>query len=144
MAPGDGDATFTTTPSVLFEVASPSSELMDHTEKAAEYQAIASIQHYVVIEQNRPAATLWSRDGEAWSKEPIGADQILGLPAIRLSIPLAELYEGVLFAAALGHSGRSSFHPLLFPRRHPEQLAKRNPERRPAQARRDDRGVGSS
>lgn len=92
----DGDATFTTTPSVLFEVTSPSSDARDHVEKAAEYHAIASLQHYVVLEQDRMVVTVSGRDGNGWRTEPVGADRLLKLPALNLAIPLAELYEGVL------------------------------------------------
>ena len=93
-----GDATFTTTPTVLFEVTSPSSEARDHVEKAAEYQAIASLQHYVVLEQDRMAVTVLSREGSIWTTAFVEADGLLTLPALGLAIPLAELYEGVLLS----------------------------------------------
>ena len=86
-------------PVVIFEVLSPSTAGKDRIIKAREYQAMASVQRYVMLEQDRIGATVYARSGNAWTHEILIEDSVLALPEIGVELPLAELYEGIVFEA---------------------------------------------
>jgi hypothetical protein len=71
---------------------SPSTAAFDRTVKAHEYAATESIQAYVMLEQDRPAATVLRRS-TGWQAETVeGAAAVLALPEIGLAaLPLAAL-----------------------------------------------------
>src|SRR5271166_6624962 len=98
-SPVDRTATVVHDPVVVFEVLSPSTATSDRIVKAREYQATPSVQRYVMLEQDSVGATVYARAGDAWTPEILIADSILVLPEIAVSLPLAELYEGVVFEA---------------------------------------------
>jgi Uma2 family endonuclease len=90
------DQTWYETPTVIFEVVSPSSENTDHREKRLNYQFIPTLSSYVIVEQDSRALTVWRRNEGTWRHELVeGPDAVLALPEIECSIPLAEIYEGV-------------------------------------------------
>ena len=84
---------------VVFEVLSPSTARDDRIVKAREYQATPSVQRYVLLEQDGVSATVYARSGETWTHEILVADSILALPEIEVELPLADLYEGIVFEA---------------------------------------------
>ncbi len=90
-------ATVVFDPVVVFEVLSPSTASNDRIAKAREYQATASVQRYVMLEQDGVGATIYARLGDTWTHEILIADSILSLPEIGVELPLAELYEGIVF-----------------------------------------------
>ncbi len=98
-SPVDRTATVIYDPVIVFEVLSPSTTRDDRIVKAREYQATPSVQRYVMLEQDAVGATVYARSGNAWTHEILVADSILALPEIGVSLPLAELYEGVVFEA---------------------------------------------
>jgi len=98
-SPVDRTATVVYDPVIVFEVLSPSTTRDDRIVKAREYQAAPSVQRYVMLEQDAVGATVYARSGNAWTHEILVADSILALPEIGVSLPLAELYEGVVFEA---------------------------------------------
>jgi len=98
-SPVDRTATVVHEPVVVFEVLSPSTAAKDRIVKAREYQATPSIRRYVMLEQDSVGATVYARSGETWTHEILVADSILALPEIGVSLPLAELYEGIVFEA---------------------------------------------
>jgi len=98
-SPVDRTATVIYDPVIVFEVLSPSTTRDDRIVKAREYQAAPSVQRYVMLEQDAVGATVYARSGNAWTHEILVADSILALPEIGVSLPLAELYEGVVFEA---------------------------------------------
>ena len=97
--PVDRTATVVYDPVIVFEVLSPSTGRDDRIVKAREYQATPSVQRYVMLEQDAVGATVYARSGNAWTHDILVADSILALPEIAVSLPLAELYEGVVFEA---------------------------------------------
>ena len=98
-SPVDRTATVVYDPVVVFEVLSPSTARDDRIVKAREYQATPSVQRYVMLEQDGVSATVYARSGETWTHEILIANSILALPEIGVELPLAELYEGVVFEA---------------------------------------------
>jgi len=96
-SPFDQSATVVRHPAVVFEVLSPSTASNDRIVKARDYQATASVQRYVMLEQDAVGATVYARSGETWTHDILIADSTLSLPEIGVSLPLAEIYEGVVF-----------------------------------------------
>ena len=93
----DNQATISENPVVVFEVQSPSTSSIDLNDKNAEYRATPSIQRYVMLAQDRIAATVFERRGDEWvGSLVIGDDAMLHMPEICITFPLFECYEGVI------------------------------------------------
>ncbi len=59
---------------------------------------------YVMLEQDRIAATIFERRGDDWVGHVQTDDAVLVMPEIGITIPLPELYEGIDFVV-LGDGG---------------------------------------
>jgi Uma2 family endonuclease len=91
-------ATVVSDPVVIFEVLSESSATDDFVTKNAEYRATPSVKRYVILEQAKAAAAVFSRKGDDWVADLLtGGDAVLRMPEIGLDIPLSELYIDVEF-----------------------------------------------
>ena len=93
--PQTGTDRGTSKPIVIFEVLSPSTAGIDRIVKAREYQATPSLQRYVMLEQDRVAATVFARVEDGWSGQILAAGDSLAFPELGITVPLDELYEGV-------------------------------------------------
>ncbi len=82
-------------PVVVVEVISPTSIGRDTIEKNREYRATSTINQYVVVEQDRVAATSWLRTGGDWVGTLLTGDASLHFPALGVTVALADLYDGV-------------------------------------------------
>lgn len=91
------EATVVRDPVVVFEIQSPSTASTDRIEKNEEYRATPSVQRYVMLEQDRVAATVFSRSGDDWVGHVFVGDAILSMPEIGIEVPLAEFYESLVF-----------------------------------------------
>jgi len=85
-------------PVVVFEVPGPSTASVDRIVKNQEYRDTPSIRRYVMLEQDRLGAIIFSRDGDDWVGHVLAGDTAMSLPEIGIELPLAALYEGVAFA----------------------------------------------
>ena len=81
-------------PTVVVEVLSPASETFDRIYKWREYQRIASLRHYVLIEQKERRVEVWSRTKAGWELVTVQppADTI-ALDAIDATLSLEALYR---------------------------------------------------
>jgi Uma2 family endonuclease len=88
-------------PVIVFEVISPTSGREDRVVKLREYQGVASIRRYVILESTSAAVTVLERlpDG-AWKDIGLTEEDTLALPEVGLEIPVAELYEDIEFPTA--------------------------------------------
>lgn len=87
-----------TAPTTVFEVLSPSTRTFDQVRKVDEYKRVETMRHIVLIDPDRPRAILWSRDGDLWSDIEIdGLEGTLDLTAVRVSLSMADVYDGVTF-----------------------------------------------
>ncbi len=84
-------------PVIVFEILSPSTSDTDRFVKNWEYRDTPSIQRYVMLEQSRAAAMVFSRDGEDWVGHVLAGDADLALPEVGISLSMADLYDGVGF-----------------------------------------------
>ena len=82
----------------MFEVLSSSTAGTDRIEKNEEYRATASIQRYVMLEQTRQAATVFSRVGDDWVGPVLIGCVSLAMPEIQVDLPLGDFYSGIEFA----------------------------------------------
>jgi Uma2 family endonuclease len=100
-SPVHNEATAIDAPVVVVEVVSLSTSKRDYGSKSVNYREIESLQHYVLIEQDRLHVEVFSRESQGWRTtiyEKL-TDKI-ELAAIGASIGLAEIYEGTRFGAA--------------------------------------------
>jgi Uma2 family endonuclease len=94
---GPNMSTVVADPIVVFEILSPSTSSTDRIEKHEEYRATPSIQRYVILEQDRIAATVFARAGGDWIGYVFRDGAILAMPEIGIDVPLAEFYDGLVF-----------------------------------------------
>lgn len=87
-------------PVLIVEVLSPSTTNYDHGRKWESYRGIPSLQHYLLVTQDRARVEQYTRHGEHfWHyTETLGLDAVVRLEALNVSLTLAEIYEGVLTA----------------------------------------------
>lgn len=82
----------TVSPTIVFEVLSPSTALTDRRVKAVEYAGVSTILAYVMLETDRPEITV-RRRSTGWGAETIeGLDAELLLPEVGVTIPVAAIY----------------------------------------------------
>lgn len=96
--PIDRRATIAAEPVIIFEILSASTAVVDRVVKNEEYRSIPSVQRYVMLEQERRAATVFERQGVDWVGHLLANEATIDLTEIGCAIPLMELYDGIDFA----------------------------------------------
>lgn len=88
-------------PRLVIEVLSPGTRDFDTFEKLGEYRAVETLDHIVFIDPDAPQAVHWARTADRrWERRLVdGLDRSIDLPDIGVSLRLAEIYDGVSFAA---------------------------------------------
>lgn len=91
-----------TNPIVIVEVFSASSEQHDRYGKFNDYRLIPSFQEYLLLHQDRAAASLYRREGEdLWRTVDVsGLDASITLQSIGVSIALQDIYYQIDFTEA--------------------------------------------
>ena len=88
---------------VIVEVLSPTTRDFDTFGKLAEYKTIPTLERILFVDPNLAEVAVWSKDSDgAWTKamcEGLGAT--IALPEIGVTLPLAEIYDDVVFPANL-------------------------------------------
>jgi Uma2 family endonuclease len=74
--------THVTNPIVVIEVASTSTAAYDRTEKRLHYERIASLRHIVIVDDNRGAIEVWTREPDGWRDDAYAAGDSAPLTAI--------------------------------------------------------------
>ena len=93
--PTDNDPFYRRDPKLVIEVLSESTELNDRTTKFIAYRQIAALEEYVLVSQDvdEPRVEIFRRN-EDW--QPVHySEGDVELKSVDLSLPLAEIYEGV-------------------------------------------------
>jgi Uma2 family endonuclease len=87
-------------PLVTIEVLSKSTQMKDKFEKLEEYQSIASLQSYILISQEQPLVTIYTRLGEdIWQQQVLkGLDREVTITSLDFALRLKDIYEGIEFA----------------------------------------------
>ncbi len=98
--PNPPEDSFQDEPSVLFEVLSNKTRRLDEGEKKDAYLTIPSLSVYVLVEQDAPVLTVYRRSKQGdFVREVYEAAALLPLPEVEIDLPLADIYDGVVFIA---------------------------------------------
>jgi Uma2 family endonuclease len=94
------DALSTRSAVLLVEVLSPSSVERDMHLKLAEYTSLPALQCYIVASQDAATVWVWQRDDTGTfpsaADEISGLDQEITVHALDITLPLGEIYRGIL------------------------------------------------
>ncbi|MCB1091753.1 MAG: Uma2 family endonuclease [Verrucomicrobiae bacterium] len=88
-----------TNPTVIFAVLSDSTEAYDRGLKAESYRRLPSLQSYLLISQHHAHIEQFERqpDGSWRFHEVKGLDAEMRIPSVKVTLPLADLYDRVEF-----------------------------------------------
>ena len=85
-------------PLLIVEVVAPSTRDYDLTEKFDRYRTVASLQDYLLVEQDRARAMLYTRRGGYWELRDIsGRDSVISLTSIGVTLAVTDVYALVTF-----------------------------------------------
>jgi Uma2 family endonuclease len=83
-------------PVLIVEILSPSTTVFDRQTKVADYRQIPSVQEILLIDSQSVFAEILRRSGDQWITEIVqGLRAHLSLSSAPLSVPMAELYDGI-------------------------------------------------
>ncbi len=101
--PEDPNQTTALNPTMVFEVASPSTEAYDRSFKAEHYRRVVSLKAYAFIAQDRAHVEVYHRQpGGNWLlSEASGLGATIRLDAIGIELPLADVYARVQLPASV-------------------------------------------
>jgi Uma2 family endonuclease len=84
-------------PKLIIEVLSSSTESVDKGDKLDEYQTIAELEEYVLIDSRKPYVRIFRRNGEKLETSPPSITGPITLESLNLTLSFAEIYEDVEF-----------------------------------------------
>ena len=88
-------------PILVVEVTSPSSIEYDRVAKRDFYREVSSIQGYLIVDQHRVCAELYTRADVGWLLQVYtDPDVVIPLEMLNCELPLAEIYRGISFEEA--------------------------------------------
>ena len=95
------DAMHAQEPTVIFEVLPKNTAFFDQHLKLRDYEAVPSIQCYVIISQDEPRVLIYRRDsgGRFGAQNALllrGLDASISLDLFAVTLPLSLVYEGVV------------------------------------------------
>jgi Uma2 family endonuclease len=83
-------------PILIVEILSPGTERHDRQGKVPVYRGIESVEEILLVDSESIYAEVLRREGDRWITVLVrGRDAVLGLTSVDLSIPMAELYDGI-------------------------------------------------
>ena len=88
-------------PVLVVEVTSPSSMIYDRVDKLDFYFDVPSIEAYLVVDQDRVRADLYTRAEEGWLVRVFNSpDDVIPLTTLNCHLPLTQVYQGIVFEEA--------------------------------------------
>lgn len=101
------DPYFRNQPILIIEVTSPSTARIDRSEKLLYYLQIASLQEYVIIDQDKMNVEVHRRqENGGWITFVFNEDDdVVELTSVELSIPLPDIYRRVQFQQDANQAG---------------------------------------
>ncbi len=84
-------------PRVVFEVLSPSTEVIDRIKKLAYYRECPTIQEYVMIDSQKKLIEMYRREEDGWMLQATDQKNALLLKSLGINLSVEEIYEGVNF-----------------------------------------------
>jgi len=99
-APFRGDDLISQDPRVIIEVLSPANDWLDVQRRLADYQAHPAVRHILFVSTQRIAAQAYAREADGWLEQTLESlEGGFALLAIGAELTMAEIYEGIEFAA---------------------------------------------
>ena len=97
-------------PYLILEILSPSTESYDRGKKFEMYQSLDSLQHYLLVAQDRPSVMHFRRqtDNDWLSRLAQNLEERIVLEDLEIAIPLAEIYERIEFETQAKNMDRVS------------------------------------
>ena len=98
--PLDVDPIVKTSPCLVAEVTSISTEATDRREKLAAYLAMPSLREYLILSHVEARVDLYQRDDESegqWRYSCLRGDDAFALACFPLTLTVAEIFAGVMF-----------------------------------------------
>lgn len=93
----DTEKYYKTSPCVIVEVLSPSTQELDRREKRLNYQTLGSLQEYVLVSQSGIKVEVYRPDRAGnWSLQTLGKGDRLELQSVNLTLTMADIYDDVL------------------------------------------------
>ena len=83
-------------PKLVVEILSPSTEHIDRREKAMTYRRVASVEEYVLLEQDEHRVIVHRRAANWKPHTYVGPEAVAEFQSIGLSVPLTQIYLGTL------------------------------------------------
>jgi Uma2 family endonuclease len=94
--PQDRERYFLTSPCLVIEILSPSTQTTDKREKRINYQTLESLQEYVLVSQDEIRVEIYRQDDrDNWTVDTLGKDDNLQLNSVGLNLTMAEIYEDI-------------------------------------------------
>ena len=94
--PTDTQQMYTTSPCVVVEVLSPSTESIDLREKLMAYRRLKSLRAYLIVyHDKRRVIRHYRAENDAWFDAYHAGDASVPFPCPELTLTLAQIYEGV-------------------------------------------------
>lgn len=85
-------------PTLIFEILSPSTELIDRNRKLDQYLELESVQAYFLVSQHKPRIEAYSRLDDGWRYQDLsGLDAALVIDVPACELPLADIYRNLRF-----------------------------------------------
>jgi Uma2 family endonuclease len=95
--PSDTEQLYTTSPCVVVEVLSPSTQSIDLREKLLGYRRLESLRAYLIVYRDeRRVIRHYRAENDAWFDAFHGGEGKVPFPCPDLELTLAEIYRGVL------------------------------------------------
>lgn len=92
----DPTAKFETSPVLIIEILSESTEARDRLEKLVAYQRLSSLKEYVLVAQDKVQVEIYQRDGDSWQIEyNTYGDECL-FNSVNYRCPIETIYEDVI------------------------------------------------
>ena len=87
-------------PLLVVEVLSPSTRGYDRGDKFDHYKSIASLQEYLIVEQDEPRVVLYTRRNDHWElREVMGLENSVHLTSVDATLALVDVYALIEFGA---------------------------------------------
>ncbi len=94
--PEDRHEYFLLRPRLIVEVLSETTEQRDRMDKRLAYQALASLEEYVLVAQDRRQVEIYRRTGsDSWNLDSYGESEDVWLKSAELKIPMSEISQGI-------------------------------------------------
>lgn len=94
--PDDNNQQYLTRPCLIVEVLSPSTASIDRREKRINYETLPSLREYVIVDQDRLRAYVYTRQASVWLVQVLRKpEETVEFSCLDLRLTLQQIYENV-------------------------------------------------